>query len=129
MELCGLTQKLKFWISKKIPKIFFKKCQKYQNFKIQMPKCQNGFQKKLDKFENSFLKINSWFKLHKFEFSILKWHFKTKKLYFPPKNCFFSLFFWTAKMKMAFFDYELLKLHFFLIRTHGNRTLFSPKNQ
>ena len=41
-------------------------------------KCQNGFQKKLKEFENSFLKINSRFKLHKFEFSILKWHFKTK---------------------------------------------------
>ena len=32
----------------------------------------------LKEFENSFLKINSRFKLHKFEFSILKWHFKTK---------------------------------------------------
>ena len=34
--------------------------------------------KSLKEFENSFLKINSRFKLHKFEFSILKWHFKTK---------------------------------------------------
>ena len=41
-----------------------------------MPKWNS--KKILKEFENSFLKINSRFKLHKFEFSILKWHFKTK---------------------------------------------------
>ena len=46
-----------------------KKCQKMPKL---IPK------KFLKEFENSFLKINSRFKLHKFEFSILKWHFKTK---------------------------------------------------
>ena len=44
-----------------------------------MPKNAKMDSKKiLKEFENSFLKINSRFKLHKFEFSILKWHFKTK---------------------------------------------------
>ena len=41
-----------------------------------MPKWNS--KKILKEFENSFLKINSRFKLHKFEFSILNWHFKTK---------------------------------------------------
>ena len=34
----------------------------------------------------------------------LKSEHRLKKLYFAPKNCFFSLFSWTAKIKMAFWS-------------------------